>query len=73
MVVCFLVDIFILTVGLSENDIASAGRESHLGGACVGGTVGESHSYCSGSTFTLTLAVLTCERISFFLIFVTYN
>lgn len=31
VVVCSLVDIFIFTTGLSDNDIAFAGRESHLG------------------------------------------
>lgn len=72
MVVCFLVDIFIFTAGLSENDLASSGRESHQGAACMGRIVGASHSHCSGSTFTLILAVFSCERMSFFLIFVIY-
>lgn len=69
----WLCDIFIFTAGLSENDVAFAGRESHLGAACVGRIVGTYHSLCSGSTFTLILAVLTCERMSFILTFVIYN
>lgn len=69
----WLCDISVFTAGLSENDIAFAGRESHLGAACVGRIVGACHSLRSGSTFTLILAVLTFERMSFFLTFVIYN
>lgn len=61
MDVCFLVDIFIFTAGLSENGVASARRESHLGGAYVG----TSYSDCSECTFTFILAVLACERMAY--------
>lgn len=59
---CFLVDIFIFTAGLSENGIASARRGSHLGAARVGRIIGTSYGHCSGYTFIFILAVLTCER-----------
>lgn len=72
MDVCFLADILIFTAGLPENDIASARRESHLGGAYVGRIVGVSYSDYSKRTFTFILAVLACERIALF-IFIICN
>ena len=69
---CFLVDIFIFTAGLSENGIASARRESQLGAAHVGTVVGASYSHCNGYSFTFILAVLTCERMALF-VFLIYN
>jgi len=61
MVVCFVVDIFIFTAGLSANGIASARREGDLGAAHAGRIVGASYSHGSGYTFTFILGVLTCE------------